>query len=173
MKLLIEGRECETCGKVSINEHMCRVEETGATFDCEYCGATGVTYGHLCKARIDVLKYYCGFCGRVSIKKDFVCEPIEIPKETKNAWENAEFEEDLAISCENCGQPIIMPGHICDIKVKVYTDKYCNKEIDTTKLGVSSHHMCPEKYKKAKYFCRLCGRLGVEPWEICTPIKLK
>ena len=170
---LIEERECETCGKVSINQHMCRVYETGATFDCEYCGAKKVKYGHLCKAKIEALKYYCGFCGRVSVEKDFICEPVEISTEVKKAWKKAEFKKDLAVTCDSCGQPIIMPGHSCNIKVKKFTDKYCGNVIDTTELGVSKHHMCSEKFKKAKYFCRLCARVAVEPWELCVPIKLK
>ncbi len=170
---MMEERKCETCQKVSIHEHMCRVHETGATFDCEYCGAKKVKYGHLCKGKIEALKFYCEFCGRVSVEKDYVCEPTEIPAETKNAWKNAEYKGDLAITCDSCGQPVVMPGHPCDIKVKKFKDKYCGKTIDTTKPGSSGKHMCKAKYEKAKYFCRECGRLSVEPWEICAPVKLK
>ena len=170
---MMEERKCETCDKVSIHDHMCMVDNKGATFDCEYCGAKKVKYGHVCKKKADAMKYYCGFCGRVAVDKDVLCEPMAIPDETKAAWKDALFDGDLAVVCNKCGQPIVMPGHLCDPKSNKYKCKHCNKEIDLRKPGQSTHHMSGDRYKNAKYFCRLCGRLAIDPWEVCTPIKLK
>ncbi|MHA1270176.1 MAG: hypothetical protein ACTSPY_10355 [Candidatus Helarchaeota archaeon] len=148
---MIEDVECETCGKVSIKEHMCRAHTKGKYY--------------VNKDDADKINFYCGFCGRVHIDKNYLCEPRELLPEVKERYKDAKF------NCLTCGQPVKTPGHICDYKEN-FTCPYCGKEIDISKPG-DQHHMCPELIKKAKYFCRACGRLAVEPWEVCTPIKFE
>ncbi|MHA1378187.1 MAG: hypothetical protein ACTSRG_07375 [Candidatus Helarchaeota archaeon] len=73
---MMEERKCETYEKVIIDDHMCMVDHKGVTFDCEFCGAKKVRYGHVCKQKAESLKYYCGFCGRVAVNRDLICEPL-------------------------------------------------------------------------------------------------
>ncbi|MHA1796957.1 MAG: hypothetical protein ACTSVY_00805 [Candidatus Helarchaeota archaeon] len=170
---MMEHIKCKNCDKVSRELHLCRVDETGKNvpWKCEHCGEKEVKYGHFDKKLVESLKFTCGFCGRVAPEEDFLCEPKPIPEAVKATYKDAKYVNDLAVTCEVCGQPIVMPGHTCD-KKENYTCKYCGKFIDISKPG-GQHHMCSEIINKAKYFCRVCGRLAVEPWEICTPIEFK
>ncbi|MHA1232332.1 MAG: hypothetical protein ACTSPQ_17010 [Candidatus Helarchaeota archaeon] len=148
---MIEDVKCETCKDKAIEEHMCRSHKKGTYF--------------VKPEDIDKLKYYCGFCGRVSVDKNRLCEPREILPEVKNTYKDAKY------NCLTCGQPVKAPGHICDYKEN-FKCPYCGELVDISQPG-QKHHMCPELIKNAKYFCRACGRLAVEPWEVCTPIEIK
>jgi len=153
---MMEDIECVNCKKVSRELHLCRKDEQPKRN----------------KKDIEELKVTCGFCGRVAATEDLICEPKAISSAVKDNYKNAIMDGDNANACKICGQPVSLPGHSCDVKEKQFKCKYCGKTVDTTKHGESVHHMCSEIIKKAKYFCRVCGRLGVEEWELCTPIKL-
>jgi hypothetical protein len=170
---MMEEIECVNCKKVSRELHLCRIDEQGKNVPWSCCGDN--KYGHMNKKTIEELKFTCGFCGRVAPVEDFLCEPKEISSAVKATYKNAVMvkDGDHANTCKTCGQPVVLPGHSCDVKEAKFKCKYCGKLVDTTKHGESVHHMCSEIVKKAKYFCRVCGRLAVEEWELCTPIKLK
>jgi len=170
---LMEEIKCENCKRVSPALHLCRVHEQGkkVPWTCEHCGEKEVKYGHFDKKMIASLKFTCGFCGRVSPEEDFLCEPVPLSNTVKDSYTKATFKGDVAVTCDICGQPIVMPGHTCD-KKENYKCQYCGVTVDIKKHG-GQHHTCKQLIEKAKYFCRVCGRLGVNPWDLCTPIELK
>lgn len=68
---------CKSCGAVADDPgHLCNpvVEE----IDCEFCGEKNVSAMHVCKAKLDALKFSCENCGRVAPQSSDLCKPVEI-----------------------------------------------------------------------------------------------
>ncbi len=68
---------CSTCGAVADNPaNLCNPEVVSLT--CEHCGEENVSANHVCKAKINALKFSCGTCGKVSETDADLCNPKEI-----------------------------------------------------------------------------------------------
>lgn len=68
---------CQSCGAVADDPgHLCNptVEE----LSCSYCGEDDVPVTHVCKSKLEAMKYSCGSCGRVAAESGDLCKPEEI-----------------------------------------------------------------------------------------------
>jgi hypothetical protein len=165
---MIDDEECTTCKEHII--HMCNsaeaiTKEYGKA-DCKYCGAKQVLPTHLCRKKINALTHVCYNCGRVSDDPDKLCHPVPIDNSVKASWKHIPPHDSDVLKCKNCKQPITKPGHICDPMLP-YVCKYCKQNVTDTL------HMCKEIIGKAKYTCKVCGRLAVEKKDVCAPVDLK
>ncbi len=68
---------CKSCGAVADDPgHLCA--PVAEEVSCEYCGEKNVSVTHVCKAKLESLKFSCGNCGRVAPKSSDLCKPVEI-----------------------------------------------------------------------------------------------
>jgi len=57
---------------------LCDPTELTEAFVCEDCGASTLDAKHVCKPKLQKLKYTCKKCGRLSVASDKLCKPAEI-----------------------------------------------------------------------------------------------
>jgi len=68
---------CKTCGAMAeAPGHLCN--PCGDETECEFCGTPNVDARHLCKDRLERMRYVCTGCGRVSMEEWHVCQPSPI-----------------------------------------------------------------------------------------------
>ncbi|MHA1732244.1 MAG: hypothetical protein ACTSU5_09880 [Promethearchaeota archaeon] len=120
----------------------------------------------MCRQKVEHLTHVCTSCGRVSDSEDMLCFPVPLDEATKAKWREIPERGDAVLTCKNCHQPITPPGHVCD-PILPYTCKYCGTKV------TSSRHMCAEIVNRAKYYCKICERLGVEKGDVCAPVEFK
>nr|MDO8114510.1 hypothetical protein [Candidatus Sigynarchaeota archaeon] len=113
------------------------------------------------------LNYYCINCGRVGETEDTLCQPARLTENGKLLFLKAALLTGEAHICQVCGQPVQLPGHICDLKVASYECVYCKTSVQ------SLFHICKGIVDNAKYTCRDCGRIAVKKESLCSPIRIK
>lgn len=68
---------CTTCGAVADEASaLCNPEIVNLA--CDHCGEENVSVNHVCREKIDALKFSCGTCGKVSDTDADLCNPKEI-----------------------------------------------------------------------------------------------
>ncbi|SDO62457.1 hypothetical protein [Desulforhopalus singaporensis] len=68
---------CKSCGAVADHPgHLC--DPIVEKLSCSYCGEKDVSVTHVCKAKLEAMKYSCGSCGRIAAKDEELCKPEEI-----------------------------------------------------------------------------------------------
>ncbi len=68
---------CKTCGAVADEPgHLC--DPCGDETQCDFCGAQNVDARHVCKERLERMRYVCQGCGRVAMEEWNVCDPAPI-----------------------------------------------------------------------------------------------
>lgn len=68
---------CKSCGAVADDPgHLC--DPTVEALSCSFCGEENVSVTHVCKSKLEAMKYSCGSCGRVAADSDDLCKPEEI-----------------------------------------------------------------------------------------------
>ncbi len=163
-----EEHICMHCKKKTDHVHHCTPIEKVKVFDCKYCGAKGINHRHMCKERLKNIQYYCINCGLVSVTKMGVCNPAPIEDNLREQWNKVaeETKKEELETCAVCGQPVSPPGHLCNQKYP-YKCSFCGKKI------TKGHHFCKEKVGKAKYDCKICGRIAVTSKCVCAPFKFR
>lgn len=72
---------CKTCGLATTPlGHLCNPAPIPPeeAFACDYCGKVVMDPRHVCKPMALKIDYTCKSCGRVSNRKDKLCDPVEI-----------------------------------------------------------------------------------------------
>jgi uncharacterized Zn finger protein len=68
---------CQNCGAVADDPgHLCNPADLA--LHCDYCGKHNVSAHHVCKGKLEAMKYTCSSCGRVAEDKQSLCKPEDI-----------------------------------------------------------------------------------------------
>jgi len=68
---------CKTCGALAeAPGHLCN--PCGDERQCKSCGTPKVDARHMCKDRLEKMRYVCTGCGRVAMEEWHVCQPSPI-----------------------------------------------------------------------------------------------
>ena len=68
---------CKNCGAVADDPgHLCNPADHAV--HCDYCGQHNVSANHVCKQKLEAMKYTCNTCGRIATEQDKLCKPTEI-----------------------------------------------------------------------------------------------
>ena len=68
---------CKTCGALAdAPGHLCN--PCGDKETCPSCGKPDVDTKHMCKDRLERMRYVCGGCGRVAMEEWHLCDPESI-----------------------------------------------------------------------------------------------
>ena len=70
---------CANCGAVSLDPaKICKVQGRGTKAD--WCGIPDNNPPRQCVNRVHNLRWSCANCHKVSVNKELLCEPLEMPK---------------------------------------------------------------------------------------------
>ena len=116
--------------------------------------------------QIKKLQFYCHRCGRVAEFENKLCQPVILTEEEKQSFVSTTTIDGHAEVCQVCGQPVRRPGHVCDPKGLPYKCEYCGIQV------ISAYHLCKQIIDKARYWCKDCGRVGVNKEDLCAPARL-
>lgn len=68
---------CKNCGAVADDPgHLCN--PTVEAVSCSYCGNGDVAVTHVCKGKLEAMKFSCKNCGRVAAEGGDLCSPEAI-----------------------------------------------------------------------------------------------
>ena len=68
---------CQNCGATADDPgHLCNPVQSA--LHCDYCGAHNVAATHVCKGKLEAMRYSCTTCGRVAEADTELCNPKEI-----------------------------------------------------------------------------------------------
>jgi hypothetical protein len=68
---------CKTCGAISDSPgHLCNPCDDKQV--CSFCGTPDTDATHMCKGKLEKMKYVCGGCGRVAMNEKHLCQPSPI-----------------------------------------------------------------------------------------------
>ena len=68
---------CTNCGAVAGEPgHLCN--PCGDKVNCSFCGIPQTGTTHMCKDKLDAMKYVCDGCGRVAMNEENLCAPSPI-----------------------------------------------------------------------------------------------
>lgn len=68
---------CKNCGAVAeAPGHLCNPCDDKSK--CSFCGKPDTEPQHICKDKLQAMKYVCGGCGRVAMEEQHLCRPNPI-----------------------------------------------------------------------------------------------
>ncbi|UYP46202.1 hypothetical protein NEF87_002487 [Candidatus Lokiarchaeum ossiferum] len=163
-----EEHICKHCNKKTPHIHHCTPVEEAKRYTCGFCGTENINHRHMCKEKLNNIKFYCANCGAVGVEETDICNPVPIDAEQREQWDKVASKTDTEVldSCRICGQPVSPPGHFCDPKYP-YVCEYCGVKVET------GHHFCKEKVGNCKYDCKTCGRIAIKATDVCAPFKFR
>ena len=68
---------CKTCSAIAEDPgHLCN--PCGDKQQGSFCGDTAVDTAHMCKDKLEAMKFVCDSCGRLAMEMGHLCFPSDI-----------------------------------------------------------------------------------------------